>query len=70
MTNNQVNDFLDSIHNLRLYPLITKPNRITSHSATLVDNIFTNIHDYAHMSGIIVCLPVKKSLLMIVNRYP
>ena len=35
--------------------IITKPTRITSHSSTLIDNIFTNIHDYAHMSGIIMC---------------
>ena len=54
-SNNQVNYFLDSIYSLGLFPLITKPTRITSHSATLIDNIFTNIHDYAHMSGIIVC---------------
>ena len=54
-SNNQVNNFLSSIYSLVLFPLITKPTRITSHSATLIDNIFTNIHDYAHMSGIIVC---------------
>ena len=53
--NNQVNNFLDFIYSLGLFPLITKPTLITSHSATLIDNIFTNIHDYAHMSGIIVC---------------
>ena len=52
---NQVSNFLDSINSLGLYPLITKPTRITSHSATLIDNIFTNIHDFAHMSSIIVC---------------
>ena len=54
-SNNQVNYFSDSIYSLGLFPLITKPTRITSHSATLIDNIFTNIHDYVHMSGIIVC---------------
>ena len=55
MTNNQVNISLDSIYSLGLFPLITKPTGITSHSATLIDNIFTDIHDYAHMSGVIVC---------------
>ena len=38
-----------------MFPLITKPTRITSHSAALIDNVFTNIHDYAYISGIIVC---------------
>ena len=45
---------LDSIYSLGLFPLITKPTIITSHSSTLIDNIFKNIHDYAHMNGIIV----------------
>ena len=57
-SNNLVNNFLDSIHSLGLFPLITKPTRITSHSATLIDNIFTNIHDNAHMSGISDHFPV------------
>ena len=30
-----------SLHPLVLYRLITKPSRITSESATLIDNIFT-----------------------------
>ena len=38
-----------------LSSFITKPTRITSHSATLIDNIFANIYDNAHMSGITVC---------------
>ena len=49
---NQDIDFTDSVYSLGLFPLNTK---ITNHSATLIDNIFTNIYDYAHMSGIIVC---------------
>ena len=54
-SNNQVNTFLDYIYSFGLFPLITKPTRITSHSATLIDNIHTITHDYAHMSGIILC---------------
>ena len=73
---NQVNNFLDTIYSLGLFPLITKPIRITSHSATLID-IFTNIYEYVHMNGMIVCdisnhFPVftcKKSLHILVNRY-
>ena len=54
-SNNQVNNLLDSIYSLGFSSLITKPTRITSQSATLIDNILTNIYDHAHMSGIIVC---------------
>jgi len=34
--------FLDGIFSNMLYPLILHPTRITSNSATLIDNIFTN----------------------------
>ena len=36
------NDFLNIMSSNSLYPSITKPTRITSNSATLIDNIFTN----------------------------
>ena len=36
------NDFLNVLSSYSLYPSITKPTRITSKSATLIDNIFTN----------------------------
>ena len=35
-------NFVDAIYSLGLYPTIDKPSRITAHSATLVDNIYTN----------------------------
>jgi len=34
------------------YPLINKPTRITDTSATLIDNIFTNVHNIETKSGI------------------
>ena len=37
-----------------LYPSITRPTRITTNSATLIDNIFTNIIDYKVESGLII----------------
>ena len=37
---NQTNKFLDSIASNSFIPLILKPTRITSHSNTLIDNIF------------------------------
>ena len=38
--------FLDTLLNKELFPTITRPTRITHHSATLIDNIFvsTNLH--------------------------
>lgn len=35
--------FLDIMYGYGLYPLITKPTRITTTSATLIDNIYTNV---------------------------
>ena len=34
-------------------PTISKPTRITNYSATLIDNIITNIHEYPIKSGIL-----------------
>ena len=38
-------DFLDTIYSHNLFPLITKPTRVTSHSATLIDHILSNNFD-------------------------
>jgi exonuclease III len=47
------NDFINVLTSNSLYPSITKPTRITSKSATLIDNIFTN--SKAHQtSGIVL----------------
>ena len=35
-------EFVNHLFSYAFYPLISKPTRITSHTATLVDNIFTN----------------------------
>ena len=37
------NDLLTAFNSYTLYPLINKPTRISSTSATLIDNIFTNV---------------------------
>ena len=41
-SHNQTKSFLESIYNQGLVPLITKPTRITSNSATLIDNILVS----------------------------
>ena len=42
LTNQATDDYLDMLYSDGLLPLITKPTRITSHSATLIDHIYTN----------------------------
>ena len=39
----QTNEFLDSLASNSFIPLIVQPTRITSHSNTLIDYIFTNV---------------------------
>ena len=38
---------------LMFCPTISKPTRVTNYSATLIDNIITNIHEYPIKSGIL-----------------
>ena len=53
-TNRNTKDFLDTLFSLGLYPMIVKPSRITTHSNTLIDNIFTNnLSDSSH-SGLLI----------------
>ena len=37
------NEFLDSLASNSFLPYILQPTRTTSHSKTLIDNIFTNV---------------------------
>ena len=48
---NQTNEFLDSLASNSLIPLILQPTRITSHSNTLIDNVFSNVNDPDIISG-------------------
>ena len=52
-TNNITNNFIDHLYSFGLHPLITRPTRITSHSKTLIDNIFTTNISNIH-SGLII----------------
>ena len=47
-------DFLNTMYSNCYYPVIYRPTRVTSYSATLIDNIFTNsLNNVAH-SGILL----------------
>jgi len=44
--------FVDVLISSGFYPLIIRPTRITENFATLIDNIFTNVHDVHIKPGI------------------
>jgi hypothetical protein len=46
--------FIERLYSLGLFPLIKKPSRITSHSATLIDNIFTSELEMEINSGLLI----------------
>ena len=48
---NQTNEFLDAVASNSFIPLILQPTRITNHSNTLIDNIFSNVIDPDIISG-------------------
>ena len=48
---NQTNEFLDSLASSSFIPLVLQPNRITSHSNTLIDNRFSYVIDPDIISG-------------------
>ena len=52
-TNNLTGEFLDSMYSDLLSPLINRPTRITSHTATLIDNIITNNIDADSVNGLL-----------------
>ena len=53
-THHGAKSFLDVIDSYGLYPLITKPNRISEFSATLINNIFANELTNYVCSGLLI----------------
>ena len=49
-SHNSTNEFLDSLSSNMILPYILHPTRITGHSKTLIDNIFSN-----HISKEAIC---------------
>ena len=52
-SHNLTGEFLDMMYSNACFPLITRPTRITSHSATLIDNIFQNSVESNLPSGLL-----------------
>ncbi len=49
-----IEEFIDAMYSKGLYPSITKPSRITTHSATVIDNILTNNMTSNLESGLLI----------------
>ena len=52
--NQGTKSFLDTMYSIGLYPLIDRPTRISNHSFSLIDNVFTNVTNHKVTSGILV----------------
>ena len=59
---NPTNAFLDSLASNSFLPYILQPTRISSHSKTLIDNIFTNINLPDSIPGNLTALSPTTSL--------
>ena len=53
-THEKTNDFIESMISKGYLPLITKPTRVTTYSATLIDHIYANATSQNYDSGIII----------------
>lgn len=47
-------EFINTMYSLSLFPKITRPSRVTSHCATLIDNIFNNDIENHTVSGLLI----------------
>ena len=58
----KISEFINLIYSSNCFPCIDRPTRITDHSATLIDNIFTND----------VCVDIKSGNLIsdITDHFP
>ena len=49
-SDNKIADYLDTLFDLGVMPLITKATRITDHTKTLIDHIYTNMPHKSFLS--------------------
>ena len=50
-THNSTNDFLNSMMSHSFFPYVLQVTTITDHTATIIDNIFSNVTDYDTSGG-------------------
>ena len=69
---NATGEFLDGLYSHLFFPLITLPSRITSHTASLIDNSFSSHVENSHLrSGLLITdisdhLPIFSPLIIFV----
>ena len=50
-SHSSTNDFLNTMISNSFLPYILQPTRVTDHSSTVIDNIFSDITDFVTSSG-------------------
>ena len=50
-SHNDPNEFINSMVSHHMLPQILQPTRVTDHSATVIDNIFTNATNFETIGG-------------------
>ena len=53
-SNNAYNTFYENVISCGFAPKITLPTRICDTASTLIDNVYTNVLDKSHISGILI----------------
>ena len=51
VTHSLTNDFITTVTSNSFIPYVLQPTRVTDHSSTVIDNIFSNITDFETTSG-------------------
>ena len=70
-SHSDTNEFINTMVSHYLLPHILQPKRVTDHSATIIDNIFTNATDFEALSGnILNQLADHFSQFLILKRLP
>ena len=71
-TDSIIQDFLNINYSNGIIPLITKPTRITHTSATLIDNIYTNVSNFTSIKSGIISADISDHLpvFAFLNKIP
>ena len=54
-SHSDTNDFINTMVSHYLLPYVLHPARVTDHSSTVIDNIFSDITDFDTKSGNVLC---------------
>ena len=68
-SHSKTEDYLDMLYSYNFIPLITKPTRITDHTSTLIDHIYTNAPIQNMLSEIALAELSDHLLVERMNKY-